>query len=240
MSTSYEQATVGQLVAERPARARVFESLGIDYCCGGKRLLSEVCSEKGLALEAVLRALTEQDTAPSEDSTDWSKATLKELIEHIVSTYHVPLRQELPRLHQLANKVASVHGSRHPELKDVRDIFERFRAALESHMDKEEIVLFPMCVQLEQSKRAPIFHCGSIGNPIRMMTFEHDAAGSELSAMRKLTGNYTPPADGCNSYRALLDGLAELEATMHEHVHKENNILFPRAEAIEASLAGRP
>lgn len=232
------QAAVGQLVRERPARARVFERFGIDYCCGGRRPLDQACRERQLDLGLVLDALNELDPhAHGADAADWSTAPMGELADHIEATHHAYLRRELPRLAGLLEKVVAAHGDRHPELWDVRMVFAGLKAELENHMLKEERILFPMVRQLERAATLPRFHCGSVGNPIVVMEHEHDAAGAALASLRSLTDGYTPPAGACNTYRALLDGLAELEADLHLHIHKENNILFPRARDAEAALA---
>jgi regulator of cell morphogenesis and NO signaling len=232
------QATVGQLVRERPSRARVFERFGIDYCCGGKRPLDEACRKEGLDLGLVLDALADPDPNPlGSEAVDWSAVPMGELADHIEATHHVYLRHELPRLAGLLEKVVAAHGRNHHELWDVRVVFAGLKAELEEHMLKEERVLFPMVRQLERATTLPRFHCGSVGNPIVVMEHEHDAAGAALASLRTLTDGYTPPAGACNTYRALFDGLASLEADLHLHIHKENNILFPRARDAEAALA---
>ncbi len=230
------EATVGQLVAEQPARSRVFERLGIDYCCGGKRPLSAACAAKELELEAVKRELESIDRVTPAPQTDWTEATLTELADHIQQTHHDYLREALPRLTHLTQKVASAHGDKDPRLVDLAEVFAEFRLELEAHMAKEELVLFPLCRTLDGATERPVFHCGSVHNPIRVMVLEHDDAGAALERMRSLTDGYTPPAHACNTYRAMLQALEELEADMHQHVHKENNILFPRAAAAEAGL----
>lgn len=225
------------MVVERPGRAKVFERFGIDYCCGGGVSLGEACAGKGLDTEAVLRELEIYDAgAGAEDQADWSRATMSELTGHIEEVHHGYLREALPRLAFLVDKVTRVHWERHPELQELRRVFGSLREELELHMAKEEQVLFPLCRELERSEKKPEFHCGSVNNPISVMVREHEDAGNHLAAMRELTGGYEPPADACNSYRAMLDGLAELEQDMHRHVHEENNILFPRAAAAEAAL----
>jgi len=223
-------STVGQLVAEHPLRARVMEQHGIDYCCGGNITLEEACSRKGLDVEAVLDAIKHAEDDGTSDNTDWSNVRLSQLIDHIVNVYHRPLREELPRISELAIKVARVHGDKHPEMKRVADILVEFREELLLHMQKEELILFPGIARLESGVSGQ-FGCGmGIEHPIAVMMQEHDSAGDALKAMRKLTNDYTPPADACNSFNALLFALAQLESQMHEHVHKENNILFPRAQ----------
>lgn len=231
------QTTVAQFVTERPARARVFEQFGIDYCCGGRTPLSRACAEKGLDVATVLRGLRASDeAAPGESERDFSKASMTELADHIVETHHVYLRRELPRLASMADKVVQAHSERHPELLALRETLGLLKNELESHMLKEEQILFPMIRQLESATVLPDFHCGSVNGPIGVMEHEHDNAGDALARMRDLTGGYAPPGDACNTYRALLAGLAELEADTHRHIHKENNILFPKAVAAEAAL----
>ncbi len=237
MSTLQTQTTVGQMVAERPERARIFERLGIDYCCGGKRPLGEVCEEKGLDTESVVRALVESDASASSHSTDWTRAPLSHLTDHIVHTHHDYLREELPRLEFLVGKVLNAHGQNHPELAELQQVFQGLKAELEAHMVKEEQVLFPMCVQMETTHSLNCNHCGSITNPIRVMEMEHDSAGNALARMRELTKDYTPPSDACNTFRVMLDSLRALEEDTHLHIHKENNILHPRVMALEAQIA---
>jgi regulator of cell morphogenesis and NO signaling len=221
--------TVGELVAERPARSRVFEELGIDYCCGGKLSLAEACARKGLDPDDVGRRLAA--AAPAEPESDWRSAPLAGLCDHIVRTHHAYLRRELPRLRGLLAKLARVHGDRHPELRGVLTVFGPFADELTAHMAKEEWVLFPLIARIESGDvpRTP-----RVLQPIAVMEAEHDDAGRALAEMRRLTGGFAVPADGCNTYRAALAGLAELEADMHAHVHKENNILFPRAAQLVA------
>jgi len=229
--------TVARLVTERPGRSRVFEALGIDYCCGGDRLLGEVCAEKGLDAATVLRMLEACEAeAGAEESTDWSGASMGELADHIEEVHHGYLREALPRLTFLVDKVTRVHWERHPELRELRRVFGSLREDLESHMAREERVLFPLCRELDRAETRPEFHCGSVRNPVGVMVREHEDAGNELAAMRELTGGYEPPADACNTYRAMLDGLAGFERDMHRHVHEENNILFPKAVAAESAL----
>jgi regulator of cell morphogenesis and NO signaling len=231
------ETPVGQLVAERLSRARVFERFGIDYCCGGKAPLGLICTKKGLDPSIVLRELALSDSAANADETDWSQASLTALTEQIETAHHGYLKDELPRLAHIVKKVASVHGEQHPELRELHQVFDAFRSDLEAHMQKEERVLFPLCRSLETGVPHAAAHCGSINNPIMVMVLDHEDAGEALARMRELTEDFTPPEDACISYRTMLDGLAELERDMHLHVHKENNILFPRASATEASLA---
>jgi regulator of cell morphogenesis and NO signaling len=239
MSSLTLEKTVGELVTEQPGRSRAFERLGIDYCCGGKRRLRDACERLKLDPATVLRELARADaTSSSQPEKDWSTAPMSELVEHIVTTHHGYLREALPRLAYLVTKVATVHGSAHPELQKLHRVFSGLQIELEEHMEKEEQVLFPLCRELATAREVPEFHCGSVNRPIMRMMLEHQDAGDALAEMRALTDNFTPPADACTTYRAMLDGLAELERDMHQHVHKENNLLFPRASAAEAALGG--
>lgn len=229
--------TIGQLVAQRPSRARVFERLGIDYCCGGKTPLGTACAARGLDAETVMGALHDEDAGGATgDERDWAQATLTELAEHIVATHHAYLGRELPRLAALTTRVHKVHGARHAELAQVREVFDGLSGELAAHMRKEEFILFPLIAQMEAAQSAEPSHCGTVRNPIRVMEMEHDSAGNALAELRRLTSDYTPPVDACGSYRALLSGFAELEADLHQHIHKENNILFPRAVQLETRL----
>lgn len=229
--------TVGQIVADHPALARVFERLGIDYCCGGKKTLREAAAARGLdpnTLVATLTAAASDGDAPASDPASMS---LTALADHIEQTHHAYLRRELPRLETLAQKVAAVHGQGHAELLELRQVLAAFIAEIASHMAKEEQILFPIIRRIEAAEGPVVNHCGTIANPIRVMEMEHASAGDALGQMRQLTTGFTPPADACNSWRVLLDGLRQLEADMHQHVHKENNILFPRALEAESALA---
>jgi regulator of cell morphogenesis and NO signaling len=233
MTAVEPEATVAALVLEQPGRARVFERFEIDYCCGGKVSLRAACAERGLDLDVVLGALREARAAGIEDA-DWTAASVGELCAHIVGHHHAYLRDELPRLRLLVEKVARAHGGNHPELADVEATFADVADELEAHMDREEQVLFPACVALE-SGEGNGFAFGSVGNPIRVMLDDHDEVAAGLGRLRRLTGDYEPPSDACNSYRAMLDRLHTLEVDLHRHVHEENNILFPRALELEAA-----
>jgi regulator of cell morphogenesis and NO signaling len=228
------ETTVAALVLERPGRARVFERFEIDYCCGGKTPLSSACADRGLELDVVLGAL-EDSGAAADGEVDWSAASLEELCDHIVNHHHAYLREELPPLRLLVAKVARAHGDAHPELLDVDWTFDALADDLERHLPKEEQVLFPACIALERGD--PGLLPSTIATPISALLDEHDTAAVALSRIRRLTNGYEPPADACNSYRAMLDRLETLEADTHRHMHEENNVLFPRAVALEAEEA---
>jgi len=231
---------VGELVATCSGRARVFEQLGIDYCCGGKTPLAMACAERGLDLSKVLEELNEADApAGEEPPVDWSQATLADVIDDVVTTHHTYLRRALPRLESLAAKVAIAHWERHPEILRVHELLGDLRADLSVHMIKEEMILFPMIQRLEAGEPVLGVFAGDLGGPIEVIEHEHARYAAKLHEMRRITRNFAPPADACPSFRALLAGLAELEDDLHRHVHKENNVLFPRASALVHARASR-
>ncbi|MGZ4877971.1 MAG: iron-sulfur cluster repair di-iron protein [Candidatus Angelobacter sp.] len=233
--------TVRDLAIEIPNATRTFEKLGIDYCCGGSKSLSDACVHANVSVENVLRALEQVGDfvpAPKTSLPDFTTGKLGDLIEHILATHHAYVKQELPRLHQLLNKVVSVHGKTHPELGNIQQTFEGMSSELTSHMMKEEHILFPHIVALENAvssgrpKPRPVF--GTVSNPVHMMELEHDSAGAALKEIRALSSNYTPPEEACFSYKTLYSALKEFESDLHQHVHLENNILFPRTIAMES------
>ena len=235
MITIRADETLADLVTTYPSLARDFERLGLDYCCGGRRTIAQACDREDLDLAALLIELNMSCSVVP--PPEWTTFGVVELVDHIEATHHVYLWDELPRLTALADKVASAHSVRHPELIRLRDIVAELRAELEPHLRKEERILFPMIRQLAAADGLPELHCGTVANPIRMMRFEHDRVGELLSGLRSLAGEYVVPADGCASYAALFTALEELEADTHLHVHKENNVLFPAVERLEARLA---
>jgi regulator of cell morphogenesis and NO signaling len=234
--------TVREYALEMPRATRIFEKLGIDYCCGGGKSLAEACAKAGVAVDEVLGSLERIGNSDETSSSEgWQTAALAALIAHIVEKHHTFTRQELARLEALLAKVCGVHGENHPELFRIQKQFQELSRDLEPHMLKEEQVLFPYIIQMEEAVKnnrtlpAPPF--GTVRNPVRVMMAEHDAAGETLREMRELSSDYTVPEDGCISYQTLYGALAALEADLHQHIHLENNILFPRAAEMEASLS---
>ena len=229
-------ATVGDLVASDMRTADVFERHGIDFCCGGRQTLGDACRRASADPEAVMRELDALpvDEVPDEDASGW---TLDRLIGHIVSVHHAYVRESLPRLDGWIAKLVAVHGARHPELPSVASAFRRLRAELEQHLMKEEQILFPYVRELvrlsDKACCAPRSPFGSVENPIRMMEREHRDAGDELSAIREMTCGFRAPSDGCTTYNVCMAELAAFERDLHRHIHLENNILFPRAIALE-------
>ncbi|MBE2284893.1 MAG: iron-sulfur cluster repair di-iron protein [Prosthecobacter sp.] len=231
--TTTADRTVGELVAERPGRSRVFQDFKIDFCCQGGRTLREACERRGVALESVLEQLEAEQH--SNKAPDFNPAELPptQLADFIVKTHHTFLRQELPRLHMMAERVAHVHGGHTPSLVTIFEVFQGMEDELISHMAKEEQVLFPAIRALEAGQ--PSF--GPLDGPISCMMHEHEDAGSALAEMRALSHDYSPPIEACNTYRALFAGLQDLEEDLHRHIHLENSILFPAAQQL-ASAAG--
>jgi regulator of cell morphogenesis and NO signaling len=229
--------TVGEIAAEIPSTTREFEKLGIDYCCGGSRTLGEACAQANISVDEALSRLVKSVTAPPSETQDWQKQLLDDLIAHITSVHHKFVREESPRIEALATKVAGVHGKNHPELIEVQEVFAALAEELRVHLMKEEEVLFPYVSRLEESvlagEPAPPAMFGTVMNPVRMMMQEHDGAGDALRSLRSITNNYAIPGDACISYRALYQALQDYEADLHQHIHLENNILFPRAIAME-------
>ena len=224
--------TLGELVTEHPHLARVFDGIGLDYCCGGGRSLDEACAAAGLDPDALQLSAASTGTDDL-TASDWVSLDLSELTVHLEATHHAYLHRELPRLAALADKVVGVHGDRHPELAEVRSSLTELRGDLDPHLQREELVLFPMIRALMSPKMRPTL---SVRTPIAVLCAEHDRAGELLQVLRTQTRGYVTPPDGCASYRAFYDGLAELEADLHLHVHKENNRLFPGAIELEARL----
>ena len=229
------QSTVGDLVKERPARSRLFEQLKIDYCCGGKLTLAEACAKQGLEVDAVIREIRLFE-AEDASMVNADAMGLGELADHIAGTHHDYLRKELPRIASLTRKVVAVHGNDEPRLRRIHELFFELQAEMTEHMFKEERILFPMIKQIETAESVPDFHCGTLANPIRQMEHEHESAGDALKQLRELSDDYTPPEWACNTFRALYEALAGLEMDMHQHVHKENNVLFPKALRRETEL----
>ena len=226
---------------QMPQATRVFEKFKIDYCCGGNTPLIEACARTGVTLEEIEQML-EQNAAVKEDEVvDFNRMRLPTLIDHIIARHHIYTRNEMARLTALLIKVVSVHGENHPELRQVNTFFERLCADLTPHMFKEEQILFPCIVELEHAAvhkwGAPFAPFGKIQYPVGMMTKEHDIAGQLLREIRQATSDYLVPPEVCISYRTLYEALEAFEQDLRQHIHLENNILFPRAIELEGMIA---
>ncbi len=227
------------LVLENQAAARVFENLAMDYCCSGSQTLAEACKAANLPPEAVIAMIEKCDPAVS--GKDWRREALADLARYIVDKHHAFTRAEIVRLNDLIAKVVLVHGNNHPELIRVQRIFAALSEELQEHMRKEEEMLFPYIAQLEEAARIkhrpPESMFGTVQNPVAMMMMEHEASGQALEMIRETTNNYAVPTDGCASYQTLYQALAAFAADLHQHIHLENNVLFPRAIELESQLS---
>lgn len=232
-------ATVGAIVAAQPLLAAVFERVGIDYCCGGKQTLAAACAARNLdpaTFAVVLEAAA--GLAGARPVVDATALTLTALADHVEATHHAYLKAELPLLVEKARRVAAKHGGRDARFTAIETTTGELADEMFFHMEKEERILFPLIRALEQG-RGTDASGGSIAAPIEQMEREHADAGDALVRLRELTDGFVPAADACNTHRALFAGLAQLETDLHQHVHKENNILFPRALAREAQAGAR-
>ena len=231
--TPLELRTVGEIVAERPSQARVFQAFGIDFCCQGGRTLTEACELKGLALATLVEQL-EAGLLEKESGSNPALLAPAELVDFIEGTHHAFLRTELPRIAAMAERVAKVHGGHTPSLVELNEVFRTMSEELADHMIKEEQILFPaiktMCAG--EKTRLPL------EEPVACMLREHDDAGGALARMRVLTHGFVPPAEACNTYRALFSGLQELEEDLHRHIHLENSVLFPAALGMSKGYSG--
>jgi regulator of cell morphogenesis and NO signaling len=234
------QATVGEIAAKDLRKAQVFRKYGIDFCCGGKKTLKEVCSEKGLDEVAIARELQAQDNVRGSRAVAYADWSPDFLADYIVNTHHSYVRKTLPELRAFGRKVAAVHGPNHPELIRISDLIQELSAELKDHLMKEEEILFPYVKDLvrarQDGKPLPVPNFGSIGNPIHIMEDEHESAGGILEEIRRLSGDYTLPAEACASYTLLFNMLQEFEEDLHIHIHLENNILFPKSKELEVSF----
>lgn len=229
---------VREIALEMPQATRIFERMKIDYCCGGDKPLSDACATAGVKADDLVRMLEDAKLETTTAVPDFQNSTLTELITHILDTHHVYTKEAMDRLSGLFEKVLSAHGANHPELTELKTKFQTLCADLNPHIFKEEQILFPYLLELErattQNRPTPFAPFGTVNNPIRMMMMEHDTAGDLLREMRSLTTDYLVPADACISYRTLYQALEEFEADLHQHIHLENNLLFPKGVQLEA------
>lgn len=232
------ETRVGDIVAEDFRTAAVFHEYGIDFCCGGRLTLFEACRQRNTDPDIVLAALTRSCNVPAiaPRFDEWSPETL---IGYIVGRHHAYVRRALPLLVAYTRKLAASHRSRHPELDEVARLTEQVAREMSSHITRDEQVLFPYIAELAEAidggRPAPDAPFGSIENPLAMMEAEHDAAGDAMASIRSLTHGYTPPDDGCPTYRVALQELRAFEQDLHTHVHLENNVLFRKARQLQTA-----
>lgn len=232
--------TVGEIVKNNYQTAEVFKRYKIDFCCGGNKTINEACSDKNIAVDELTTALSEktnQNAGGNHNYKDWDADFLA---NYIVNVHHKYVKENIPLLSEFTNKIASVHGSRHPELLKVASYFGEVASELQHHMMKEERILFPYIIKLQDAynKKASIDPSpfGTVRNPITMMEMEHDSAGNLLKLMREATNDYTLPEDACSTYTVTFKKLDEFENDLHLHIHLENNILFPAAIELEEKM----
>jgi regulator of cell morphogenesis and NO signaling len=212
----------------------------LDYCCGGHQTLAEASARLHLPLAPIVDALAALG-APDPADADRRWTELDALTRHIVDRHHKYVREIIPAIDAWLAKLVSRHGQRHPELADVWHTFSELAQELTSHMAKEESLLFPAIADLAAAGRTtgrlPASPFGTVLYPVRAMEDEHRAAGDLIARIRTLSGNYTPPDDACTTYRLCYGELQRFQADLVEHVHLENNVLFPRALELERQLA---
>jgi regulator of cell morphogenesis and NO signaling len=232
--------TIGEMVAKDYRKAEIFKKLGIDFCCGGKKTVDEVCKTKGLNVEQVKAELLLTNQQEQNPGLNFDKWEIDFLADYIKNTHHQYVKENIPFITELAAKVAKVHGDRHPEALEVAEIFGRLGKDLSLHLMKEETILFPFVKELvDKSKQVAGSSFNTfdrISTPTRMMEVEHEQAGEDMAAIRTLTNNYLLPADACTSYTILYKKLLEFENDLFNHVHLENNILFPKAIEMEKEM----
>jgi len=223
--------SLAQIVNDNHKAASVFEKYDLDFCCKGKRSLQDACIEKSLPVEKLLSELQAVNDN-CEVPVDFQKMTLTQLADYIVTKHHAYVKAEMPQIFSYLQKVATKHGDRHPEMRKVFELFSVIKNEMEEHMDKEELILFPRIEVAEEgalAEKTANMNVFYIQHPIQMMEAEHEKAGQLMTEIRELTGNYTPPNDACTTYRLSFAELRAFESDLHQHVHLENNILFPRA-----------
>ncbi len=227
--------TIGEIAAKDTRKAEIFRKMGIDFCCGGKQTIKEAASAAGLGEQEVLDALEHADQVESKTVLEFDKWDLGFLADYIYNVHHRYIRENGPIIEQLVDKVAMRHGQEHQELLQLAVGMHGFMADLYDHLRKEEEALFPLLKQLEKGEKDGM---NRVSIPVRAMEQEHEAAGGELRAFRALTKNYRLPANACNSYTYLYEKIKEFENDLFQHIHLENNILFPKAVKLEQEVLG--
>lgn len=237
-SDNYSHKTIAEMVTKDIRTAKIFRKYGIDFCCGGKKPVADVCAQKNLDVNAIMAELADVGNNREGASTNADKWELDFLVGYIVNFHHSYVKETIPTIRIWAEKVAKVHGDHNPETIRIAHLFTEIADELTSHMFKEENVLFPYIVNLVHSskikKPAAIPGFGTVINPIRMMEHEHESVGNLFKEIESLSGNFTPPEHACNTFRALYSALQEFEDDLFLHIHLENNILFPKAIAMES------
>jgi len=225
--------TIGEFVTEDYRTAAVFEKHGIDFCCGGKVVLSEACREKGIELDKILAELVSAGSTPLGRSQDYAAWDLSFLSDYIINVHHAYLWENLPLIAAYTHKVAQVHGANHPEVIEIASIFDRIATDMDAHLRQEEEVLFPTIRHVEAAWKTGTALDAKDLETIRVslakLIREHDEVGEAIHTIRHLSNDYALPSDACNTYTVTYQKLSEFEDDLHKHVHLENNILFPKA-----------
>lgn len=237
MNSISPEKQVGQLVAEDYRSAAVFKKHKIDFCCNGGRTIAEACAKRNIDTRPVIDELVQTLNQSTAEKIDFKAWPTDLLIDYILKKHHRYVEERIPVIQEFLNKVVAVHGHHYTELKEIKAEFDEAAKALSAHMKKEEIILFPYIQKLlninsENNSLSPA-PFGSVENPINMMHHEHDTEGERFRKIEKLSDDYTPPAEACNTYRVAYAMLREFQDDLHQHIHLENNILFPRTVALE-------
>tara|TARA_R110000765_G_scaffold425773_2_gene539523 strand:+ start:1894 stop:2628 length:735 start_codon:yes stop_codon:yes gene_type:complete len=234
------ERTIGQMVADDYRTAQIFKKYKIDFCCNGNRSIDEVAKEKNLNVQILLKEIDHIQQRTGANQTDFNEVALDQLADHIENKHHHYVETQIPVLKQYLHKLCKVHGIRHPELFDINEHFNASAGELTMHMKKEELVLFPWIRKMikveQQNNLLGKPHFGTVKNPIAMMMQEHENEGERFMLIAKLSNDYTPPEDACTTYKVAFSLLKEFESDLHEHIHLENNILFPKAVTLENQL----
>ena len=232
--------TIGEIVANDFRTAAVFSKHGIDFCCKGQRSIDEVCEKNNLNQSFLSQELTDVMNNKGGESIDYKSWPLDLLADYVEKKHHRYVVEKTPTLIQFLNKLCKVHGAAHPELFEITELFTGSAEDLASHMNKEETILFPfirlMAEAKSQNRDIATPHFGTVENPVEIMKHEHEVEGDRFRKIAELTNNYTPPADACNTYKVTFAMLDEFEKDLHTHIHIENNIMFPRAMALEKTF----
>ncbi|MBC5837607.1 iron-sulfur cluster repair di-iron protein [Flavobacterium muglaense] len=238
-----EKITIGEYVAKDFRTAALFSKYGIDFCCKGNRTVDEVCEKKAVKPEDLQVEIEAILNTKSDSGIDFNAWPLDLLADYIEKTHHRYVEEKTPTLLQFLDKLCKVHGASHPELFEINELFKGCAGELAQHMKKEELMLFPFIKKMVTASISDELiaqpHFGTVKNPIAMMMAEHEAEGDRFAKIVELTNNYTPPADACNTYKVTFAMLQEFEQDLHKHIHLENNILFPKAEALEKEFAAQ-
>ncbi len=234
--------TVADLVTENIKTAHVFKKYGIDFCCGGGVTIQKACEKANVKYEELENDLLHVENAVT-GGHNYDSWPIEFLTDHIINIHHAYVAENIPLLLQYSNRVLKVHGHHYTELQEINDLLTEVAGELSAHMKKEEFILFPLVKKLVKAKAEnsplPETHFGTVDNPIKMMETEHEEAGGILRKISKLSNNYTPPPGACNTYRAFYAKLDEFEQDLHQHIHLENNILFPKTLLMEKELRNK-